>query len=231
MINFCKSWLGFSDAAHLPRQSPRDGLGLLVAADFQKPPNVLTSPAVKPAEKPPDVADSSALPDGCDGLRCCTESLGFESSDEIGAGEKPTVELARSISWRERKKAAAARTKEPKFPPPLPSLNRNGQRSSYMRAVRKDGRILITEVRMAERQETLRACREDGRLRLDLIRPRKEAEKDEDEEDGEGKEEEKEETVRQRPFPLTRSDGFRRCHEMRSRQQLHFWSARCVATT
>ncbi|CAI0392013.1 unnamed protein product [Linum tenue] len=59
--------------------------------------------------------------------------------------------------------------KAKKFPPPISSLNKNGQPNFFLRPVRKDGRLELTEVRI-DRPEVLRASREDGRLRLLLVR-------------------------------------------------------------
>lgn len=51
-----------------------------------------------------------------------------------------------------------------KFPPPLSTFNRNGRPSFYLRSVRSDGRLELTEVKI-DRPEILRASRDDGQLR------------------------------------------------------------------
>jgi len=56
-----------------------------------------------------------------------------------------------------------------KFPPPLPSIARNGQQCVFLKPLRKDGRFLLQEVKVP-RQEFLHASRQDGRLRLQLVR-------------------------------------------------------------
>ncbi|KAF7817877.1 sugar transporter ERD6-like 5 isoform X2 [Senna tora] len=53
------------------------------------------------------------------------------------------------------------------FPPPLSSFNLNGQRLYFLRAVRKEGRLELIEVRI-HRPEIIHA-RRDGRLRIHLI--------------------------------------------------------------
>ncbi|KAK4851501.1 hypothetical protein QYF36_015740 [Acer negundo] len=114
---------------------------------------------------------------GVDGLMSCTESLGFESSDERTLDEKidqlgrrvesPQSSLSPGAKWR---KVVERRPREmKKYPPPLSSFNHHGQPSFFLRPVRKDGRLELTEVRI-DRPEILRAYREDGRLRLHLIR-------------------------------------------------------------
>ncbi|TXG65640.1 hypothetical protein EZV62_006915 [Acer yangbiense] len=113
---------------------------------------------------------------GVDGLMSCTESLGFESSDErtldetidqLGKRvESPQSSLSPGAKWR---KVIERKPREmKKFPPPLSSFNHHGQPSFFLRPVRKDGRLELTEVRI-DRPEILRAYREDGRLRLHLI--------------------------------------------------------------
>lgn len=113
-----------------------------------------------------------------DGLDSCTESLGSESSEERRSdGTTGDCEIssppASSIAG-ERRRAARRRSatteKNPprRFPPPLPSLDRNGHPSFFLRPVRKDGRLELTEVKI-NRPEILRASREDGRLRLHFV--------------------------------------------------------------
>lgn len=166
----------------------------------------------------------------------CTESLGFESSDE----RRVEVDRNDDINGNEggvcSRKMRRSRMKfgeVKKFPPPLSSLNHNGRRSFFLRAVRKDGRLELTEVRL-DRAETLCASREDGRLRLHLIQDCIEEEQEEEnleleqeeEEEKEDKEEEEkmvegveedieEERVEEWKFPVS-GEGLRRCIEMAS---------------
>ncbi|KAM1038837.1 hypothetical protein ACFX13_034189 [Malus domestica] len=131
---------------------------------------------------------------GVDGLMSCTESLGFESSDERLVDDHQIVErishvhekadendqdgieedaclrmmrhsIKRAPKWT---KMGERRVEPKKFPPPLSSLNQNGHPRYYLRPERKDGRLELTEVRIY-RPEILRAYREGGRLRLHLI--------------------------------------------------------------
>ncbi|CAL1393602.1 unnamed protein product [Linum trigynum] len=132
---------------------------------------------------------------GCkfaDGLNSCTESLGFESYDEqrndddgrnqeknnndsnaCSTTARSDGEIGdMSMRWRDRIKERRSKRdamKVKKFPPPISSLNKNGQPNFFLRPVRKDGRLELTEVRI-DRPEVLRASREDGRLRLLLVR-------------------------------------------------------------
>lgn len=114
-----------------------------------------------------------------DGLMLCTEYLGFESYDMrmsdnevenkmtcLAEEENERVETRR----RKTKKNVVAPARETKreFPPPLSSLNSRGQRSFYLRPVRKEGRLELTQV-MIDRPEIFHASREDGRLRLHLV--------------------------------------------------------------
>ncbi|EEF49778.1 protein FANTASTIC FOUR 1 [Ricinus communis] len=174
------------------------GLGLITAADidaYKTPPNVLESTTFKSPSPPP----SPSLPPtplsffkkdpggigfvddvggGVNGLMSCTESLGFESCDERRIDDEidELCSRTRSSTTKVNWKKFGERREVKKFPPPLSSLNHNGQPSFFLRPVRKDGRLELTEVRI-DRPEILRASREDGRLRLHLIRD------DEEEED------------------------------------------------
>ncbi|KAI9125449.1 hypothetical protein K1719_004065 [Acacia pycnantha] len=82
----------------------------------------------------------------------------------------------RTTSHRVKKEARS-------FPPPLSSLNLNGQPSFFLRLIRKDGTLTLTEVRI-HRPEILWAWRHDGRLILHLI-PEDDFEEDDEEEEEE----------------------------------------------
>nr|XP_016514939.1 PREDICTED: protein FANTASTIC FOUR 1-like [Nicotiana tabacum] len=109
------------------------------------------------------------------------------------------------------------------FPPPLSSLNQDVKPNFFMRAVRKDERLELTEVKIG-RPETLLASNQDGRLRLYLIRDEKEETEEENEEfpfDDEEEvietiqKEEEEDKVEEWKFSLTSGgsgDGVRRCY-------------------
>ncbi|XP_043708347.1 protein FAF-like, chloroplastic [Telopea speciosissima] len=160
---------------HIP---PNSGCFCLIDGDTQKRPNVVESNAIKSTSNPTsgkkDSSTCSFLFDNASNgfsgsLPSCTESLGFESSDHP-MEESLVEELSRSRSTttaRSRWKTTVAkvRKQDKKFPPPLTSMNQNGQRNFYLKPVRMNGRLELTEVSI-RRPEVFRACREDGRLRL-----------------------------------------------------------------
>lgn len=165
-----------------------------------------------------------------DGLMSCTESLGFESSDERRVNDRTDVKVnsdEKDEIWRRKmmmKKAESRGNCMRSFPPPIPLLNRNGKPSFYLRPVRKDGRLELTEVRI-HRPDILHASRHDGRLTLHLIPDRDSEEEgeseEEDEEDEEfEEEEEEEENMRISTVVGNSNEGLRRCHEMVNQQHL-----------
>ncbi|KAK2640563.1 hypothetical protein Ddye_028358 [Dipteronia dyeriana] len=189
----------FSSFESKPSPTCKHGLGLITTDDTGSSPShviessvlkaVLPSPSPSPVVKgggggvflakkdPGGIGFIDEVGGGVDGLMSCTESLGFESSDERMLDEtvdqlgRRVESLQSSLSpgtkWR---KVVERRPKEmKKFPPLLSSFNHHGQPSFFLRPVRKDGRLELTEVRI-DRPEILRAYREDGRLRLHLIR-------------------------------------------------------------
>nr|POF15842.1 hypothetical protein CFP56_35278 [Quercus suber] len=99
----------------------------------------------------------------------CTESLGFESSDErrveVDRNDDINGNDEGGVCSRKMRRSRMKFGEVKKFPPPLSSLNHNGTRSFFLRAVRKDGRLELTEVRL-DRAETLCASREDGRTQI-----------------------------------------------------------------
>lgn len=189
-----------------------------------------------------------------DGLMSCTESLGFESSDDLSSDEWFPARPAKPVErtrWREERE----RRRENKFPPPISSLNHKGQRSFFLRPRRTDGRLELTEVRI-HRPEILRVSREDGRLRLDLIVDEDmEIEEQEKEQEMLGEGGEHEEVQEDQDFISERfqeeyqeigdwkiaanTDGYVRCHEAvnhrRHRHHPHHnlhpvWRQTCVPT-
>ncbi|KAK9292034.1 hypothetical protein L1049_019988 [Liquidambar formosana] len=257
--------------------SPVDGLSLIaVARDAHRPANVVESSVVK--SRPTTTTSTSTLfpitaavkkdaggigfiddvGGEVNGLMSCTESLGFESSDERRTDEQidemngdsgEFCSTTRSTTAeRPRRKKKLVRREAKKFPPPISWLNQNGQPSFFLRAVRKDGRLELSEVRI-DRPEILRASRQDGRLRLHLIcddniETEDVKEEEEEEEDVEEKvEQEKEEKIEEDKigewvFPDTNrsgGDGFRWCHELINHHHNHHsnlqvWSQPCVTT-
>ncbi|GMI94522.1 hypothetical protein HRI_003121500 [Hibiscus trionum] len=67
--------------------------------------------------------------------------------------------------WRSKNTRDEIERCKKRFPPPLPWLNEKGQPCFYLKAVRKNGRLELTEVKI-QRPESLRAMRVDGRLKL-----------------------------------------------------------------
>ncbi|KAL6324324.1 hypothetical protein AAG906_012570 [Vitis piasezkii] len=238
MMSFCKksSYYRCHDAV-----STVGGLGFIAASvEIHRPSNVVESAAVKtspPKRDPGGIGFIGDVGGWVDGLMSCTESLGFESSDERRVDDE--MKTCYEECWR-------------KFPPPLPSLNHNGQPSFFLRSVRKDGRLELTEVRI-DRPEILRASRQDGRLTLHLIKEdngveeeppqeekkkkkKKKKKRKEHEEDDEFEEEVVEEwrfTAAAAAASSNGGEGLRRCHELvqqHHHHHLHGWSQPCVTS-
>ncbi|TKY52184.1 lateral signaling target protein [Spatholobus suberectus] len=109
---------------------------------------------------------STDINEGIEGLMTCTKSLGFQSidiNDEIDDDDNNNDED--EDDCRRRMRLAEGRGN---FPPPLSSLNGNGQPSFVLLPVRKNGRLQLSKVRI-KRPKILYATRQDGRLRLFLI--------------------------------------------------------------
>jgi hypothetical protein len=195
---------------------PAGGAGLMTATTcdpIHKTPNILESTTIKPSSpsttpphspSPPSSIASIFKKDprgigflddiggGIDGLMSCTESLGFESSDERRFDDE--IELCsreRSKITKVKCRKLGEKKEAKKFPPPLSSLNHNGQPNFFLKSVRKDGRLELTEVRI-DRHEILRASRQDGRLRLHFVAD-EEYEVDEEEHEREQEQEQEQE--------------------------------------
>ncbi|XP_068660983.1 protein FANTASTIC FOUR 1-like [Aristolochia californica] len=249
-MSFCKSFqtlFGLSDVddrRHFSLPSP-GGL-CLIARKFQKPANVVESSAVgkNSGDKEDDALtfDDEGGRDGDgDGFLTCTETLGSESSDERvatreGIDERGVVAVREDQMDRERwirKSRLQSRKMETKFPPPLPGLDPKGRSRSFLKADRKDGRVLLTEVRI-ERPEVFCAKREGGRLRLQVV---KSTQRIEEENEDEHKEEENKEEKREAERREEEEEHcgkwefhFQRCHHLGN----HFssiWISRCVTTS
>ncbi|KAG4913959.1 hypothetical protein JHK84_054410 [Glycine max] len=205
-----------TDTCHHHRyRHPVLGLGL-ATREAHRPPNVLESAMLRPTAPPPSEKRViiGSVDDVVTGLASCTESLGFESSDEIHNNNDNCCDEKENCDdeiWRRRTMKAEGRGKVRSFPPPLSSLNRNGKPSFYLRPVRKDGRLELTEVRI-QRSEILHASRHNGRLTLRLV-------PDLEEEEEEEEEEERVEEWRLRG--VGGSEGLRRCHEMVKQHHHH----------
>ncbi|KAK7391965.1 hypothetical protein VNO78_20390 [Psophocarpus tetragonolobus] len=105
---------------------------------------------------------------GIERLMACTESLGFQSidiNDEIDDNDTSNDENEDENYWWRK-----VRVKEGKgnFPPPLSSMNVNGQPSFVLVPIRQNGRLKLSKVSI-KRPEILYATRQDGRLRLFLF--------------------------------------------------------------
>ncbi|KAK3120618.1 hypothetical protein QOZ80_9AG0690980 [Eleusine coracana subsp. coracana] len=112
-----------------------------------------------------------------DAVGACTESLGSETGDvggdaeidhQLGHHAEDEQEEARAEELRRHQAAVAAPSPEkrprPRLPPPMP---RAAEGAFSMRAERRGGRLILTEVRVEQRrQEVFRAERAGGRLRL-----------------------------------------------------------------
>ncbi|CAK8544707.1 unnamed protein product [Lathyrus sativus] len=218
----------------------RSGLALATAITDKLPlPNVFESTMLNSKAS---INENSSriefLSGDVDGLMSCTESLGFESSDERRVNDRTDAKVnsdEKDEIWKRRmrmKKGESRGNCMRSFPPPIPSLNRNGKPSFYLRPVRKDGRLELTEVRI-HRPDILHASRRDGRLTLHLIPDREseeEGESEEEEEESEEEqeeedeelevEEEEEENMRIPTVVGNSNEGLRRCHEMVNHQHL-----------
>ncbi|KAE8675360.1 hypothetical protein F3Y22_tig00111671pilonHSYRG00035 [Hibiscus syriacus] len=174
------SFLGLSNKA-----SPHSkcGLGLVFSNEYN--PNVVessslpllnTKPMSSLSKKDPGVIRFMDDMGGeVDGLTSCTESLGFESCSEKRVNDEDEYEFCKEEirgRWRNKKRVEEKRSddkRDKKFPPPLSSLNQNGRPCFYLKPVRANGRLELTEVKI-HRPEILLAVRENGRLRLHLVR-------------------------------------------------------------
>ncbi|XP_030466957.1 uncharacterized protein LOC115685940 [Syzygium oleosum] len=209
-------------------------VGLTTATgDMRRQLNVLESSALKSlpvAKKDQDRNNNMGMfLDGVgevvDGLMSCTESLGFESSDERRVDDHMMMEDIESMSnkncddeWhhvgRTRWREESERRREKKFPPPLSSLNHKGQPSFFLRPVRRDGRLELTGVRI-DRPKILRSSRQDGRLRLEFIRD--EEEEEEQEEVREELEDEKEQIIEEE------EEDSNHCEVQDSNDSIGYW--------
>lgn len=129
-------------------------------------------------------------------LQLCTESLGFESCDDV---EDLKDDL--SNSWRNQDNNRYATSGDLKrsrtkgggiFPPPISSINgKSGKPWVCFKSYRQDGRFVLKEIRVPT-QEFLHASREDGRLKLQLLSSDDEILEEDEEEDDDDEEEQEE---------------------------------------
>ncbi|KAL5712723.1 hypothetical protein ACHQM5_014867 [Ranunculus cassubicifolius] len=157
----------------------------MFAGDVKKPMNVVESVCVKKDSDEKGFVRSSGG-SVMEAMSFCTESLGFESSDQLeeeGIDRKDEETTSRSLISRSRSRLRRTRLENDRktekiknmvFPPPLSSLNQDGQPSFYLKSIRNDGRLQIKQARINRPEiEThrLHASRQNGRLTLHLIQP------------------------------------------------------------
>ncbi|XP_078148056.1 protein FANTASTIC FOUR 2-like isoform X2 [Carex rostrata] len=119
----------------------------------------------------------------------CTESLGFESGNcSVGEGEEeldllipsaPTTneEKVENVFQQNQDQAREDKIRvegkrQKSFPPPLRWMSTHaGKQSSYMKSERKDGRLILTEVRI-ERPEVFQVSTGDeGEGTVEILPP------------------------------------------------------------
>lgn len=142
-----------------------------------------------------------------DCLSICTESLGFESSDdvedimnELSNGNDQEHEEIRStntnnqgIISHEYSKIRSRTNKGALLPPPISCIGRNGKPCVCFESFRENGRFILKEVRIPE-WEFLHACREDGRLKLHIVQSDDEFLEEDEEYDDDSEDEEEDES-------------------------------------
>ncbi|OIV94326.1 hypothetical protein TanjilG_19332 [Lupinus angustifolius] len=161
-----------------------------------------------------------------------TESLGFDSIDERQVNDHVDHEIHHDNDnddgyCYDSRRTRVAEGRRDCFPPPLSSWNRNCRPSFFLRPVRKNGRLILTKVRM-KRHEMIYSSRENGRLRLYLV-PDDDDDDEEEELVGEiaeqteeemmvdsdlEEEEIEEDRVGEWNYGMGSNEGFRRCHQV-----------------
>ncbi|XP_026452159.1 protein FANTASTIC FOUR 1-like [Papaver somniferum] len=270
MLSFCKNltllhyFLGFPISSSDQDQNSDSGLSL-ISSNCQRPDNVLESAFLRSAAKgnmeanDDDKKMCEIFSNGGFVGNTCTESLGFESSDqmELEGDEEDEKKIMvedllstsilnerhiRSLDRYRRKPSSdklgeddllKSKKKKLVFPPPLSTMNQeNGKPNSFLKPVRKDGKLELIQVHIIHPKPIFQASRQDGRLRLYFI------DKKVDEENEEIKEEEqvietkeiKDEgshsssiRIKELKFPLMgTNEGFMRsCHELIANHHHH----------
>ncbi|KAF5175653.1 hypothetical protein FRX31_034771 [Thalictrum thalictroides] len=123
-------------------------------------------------------------------LQMCTEGLGFESFDDVddssdnekvGYLNKQKEKVGTPKHSFENSYSEHRRLRS--FPPPIPSIGRNGKPWVSYKSFRCEGRLILKEVMSpTQGQEFMHACREHGRLTLHLVHRDEEIEQDDAEE-------------------------------------------------
>lgn len=244
----------------------------MISSDCQRPDNIFESASLGSAAK-------GNMEDNDDDKMCeifsnggfvgntCTESLGFESSDQMeleGDEEdekKIMVEDLLSTSIlnerhirsldRHRRKSSSDKhgeedvlksKKKAVFPPPLSTMNQdNGKPNSFLKPVRKDGKLELIQVHIIHPKPIFQASRQDGRLRLYFI-DKKIEEEEENEEIKEQQEvietkeikdegsDSRSKRIKELKFPLVgTNEGFMRsCHELIANHHHHYMNRSTV---
>ncbi|PIA59158.1 hypothetical protein AQUCO_00400191v1 [Aquilegia coerulea] len=117
-------------------------------------------------------------------LQMCTEGLGFESFGDVDSDNEKVGYLNKQKekvgtpkdsfenAYREHRRLRS-------FPPPIPSIGRNGKPWVSYKSFRCDGRLVLKEIMTpTQGQEFMHACREHGRLTLHLVHRDEEIEQD-----------------------------------------------------
>ncbi|XP_012476626.1 protein FANTASTIC FOUR 3 [Gossypium raimondii] len=226
------------------RTSASLGSKLVIRTYKPPPPPPLPPPSLK-MKDPGGIGFIDDIGGGVDGLMSCTESIGLESCEERRIlvddddddndhhYHQQMVEFCERERDRWRKKRSNGKMRIERnysklFPPPLSSLNENGQPCFYLKPVRKDGRLELTEVKI-QRPDILHAVRENGRLRLHLFRSHN------DQDISSKINEEKEEKVEESWKHRVTEDGLKRCQEQvmnhhQDHHHNHGWRQPCVTT-
>ncbi|KAF9594418.1 hypothetical protein IFM89_031020 [Coptis chinensis] len=109
-------------------------------------------------------------------LQMCTEGLGFESFEDVDESDKEEGDDVKkpkekvSIMRRSSSQSSHSEYRKRNFPPPIPSIGRNGKPWVCYKSFRQDGRLVLKEMMIpTQGQEFMHACREHGRLTLHLV--------------------------------------------------------------
>ncbi|KAF5207793.1 Fantastic four 3-like [Thalictrum thalictroides] len=195
----------YSSTNHRNNLVPVTGLITVTEKSPHKlPANILESSTLKPSSISTATKQDSGAGSGgslveitCHGggsidrLSSCTESLGFESSEQMEEIIHESSSSSRSQKLRMNANTTTSsstiidcrKTKDGMFPPVLSSLRRNDGHKNYtsfLKPVRENGRLVLTQVTIS-RPDVFRVSRQDGRLILQFINQKKSQESNEEE--------------------------------------------------
>lgn len=114
----------------------------------------------------------SEKPDADDREHLCGDAEVISNYDNNGRGFKNPI-----INGFKNPIITGRAPRAKNFPPPLPSLARNGQPCLMMKSYKRDGRFVLQEFKVPS-HEVLHAWRCDGRLKLQLVQQQQEEQKD-----------------------------------------------------